>query len=93
MIRAVSVPFGISTADQPNIAATIWRTVADQKHLVYYFDSSTRPNTFWVSLDQLQFQAGSPVLKLDLDQGQTYSGETATDFKPATAFRFLSAGR
>ncbi len=31
--RAVSVPLGITTSEQPNIASTIWRTVADQKHL------------------------------------------------------------
>ena len=27
--RAVSVPLGITTPDQPNISSTIWRTVAD----------------------------------------------------------------
>jgi choloylglycine hydrolase len=32
--RAVSVPLGITTPAQPNIASTIWRTVADQKNLV-----------------------------------------------------------
>jgi penicillin V acylase-like amidase (Ntn superfamily) len=46
----VSVPLGISTPDQPNISSTIWRTVSDQKNLIYYFDSATRPNTFWVSI-------------------------------------------
>jgi penicillin V acylase-like amidase (Ntn superfamily) len=43
--HAVSVPLTITTPGQPNIASTIWRTVADQKDLVYYFDSATRPNT------------------------------------------------
>ncbi len=36
--RAVSVPLGITTPDQPNISSTIWRTVADQKSLTYYFE-------------------------------------------------------
>ncbi len=54
-IRAVSVPLGITTPGQPNIASTLWRTVADQKNRIYYFDSSTRPNTFWVSLGKLKF--------------------------------------
>ena len=91
VIRAVSVPLGITTPNEPNIASTIWRTVSDQKTLTYYFDSSTRPNTFWVSLGQLNFKAGAPVLKLSLDKGEVYSGEVSKEFKPAPAFQFLSA--
>jgi choloylglycine hydrolase len=30
VIRAVGVPLGITTPDQPNISSTIWRTVSDQ---------------------------------------------------------------
>ena len=91
VIRAVSVPLGITTPDTPNIASTIWRTVSDQKALVYYFDSSTRPDAFWVSLDRFNFKAGAPVLKLSLDEGQVYSGEVSKQFKPAMSFKFLSA--
>lgn len=55
VVRSVGVPLGISTPDQPNISSTIWRTVSDQKNLVYYFDSATSPNTFWVNLSDLDF--------------------------------------
>ncbi|MDP3706286.1 MAG: linear amide C-N hydrolase [Legionellaceae bacterium] len=91
VIRAVSVPFGITTPNEPNIAATIWRTMSDQKNLVYYFDSSTSPNTFWVTLANLNFEAGAPILKLPLDAGQTYAGDADNQFKPAPAFQFLPA--
>ena len=37
VIRNTSVPFGISTPDQPNISSTRWRTVSDQKDKVYYW--------------------------------------------------------
>jgi penicillin V acylase-like amidase (Ntn superfamily) len=47
VMRGVSVPLGITTPDQANISSTIWRTAADQTNVVYYFDSATRPNTFW----------------------------------------------
>ena len=40
VIRNTSVPFGISTPDQPNISSTRWRTVSDQKDKVYYFEST-----------------------------------------------------
>jgi penicillin V acylase-like amidase (Ntn superfamily) len=45
VIRNVSVPYGITTPDQPNISSTRWRTVSDQKHLVYFFESAVTPNT------------------------------------------------
>lgn len=50
VIRNCSVPFGISTPDEPNISSTRWRSVSDQKNLVYYFETALTPNTFWVDL-------------------------------------------
>ena len=69
VIRSVSVPLGISTPGQPNIASTIWRTVSDSQHLVYYYDSATVPNTFWVEL-----------AKLDLDDGNLKYLATVNNF-------------
>ena len=89
--RAVSVPLGITTPDQPNISSTIWRTVADQKNLVYFFDSATRPNTFWVSFSKIDLKPGAPVRKLTVQNGEVFSGEVAGDFKPAEPFKFLPA--
>jgi choloylglycine hydrolase len=89
--RAVSVPLGITTPDQPNISSTIWRTVSDQKNLVYYFDSATRPNTFWVSLSKLDLKPGAPVRKLTLQNGEVFAGEVADQFKDAAPFKFLPA--
>ena len=43
VMRAVSVPLGITTASEPNIASTLWRTVSDQKNKVYFFDSLDQP--------------------------------------------------
>jgi penicillin V acylase-like amidase (Ntn superfamily) len=91
VMRSVSVPLGISTPGQPNLSSTIWRTVADQKNLIYYFDSATRPDTFWVSLGKLNLKPGAPVLKLTIDDGQVFSGETASDFVPTPSFKFMPA--
>ena len=87
--RAVSVPLGITTPDQPNISSTIWRTVADQKNLVYYFDSATRPNTFWVSLAKLDLKASGKVRKLTIQNGEVFSGDVSDKFLEAEAFPFL----
>jgi penicillin V acylase-like amidase (Ntn superfamily) len=91
VMRAVSPPLGIHIADKPNISSTVWRTVADQKSLVYYFDSATRPNTFWVSLTKLNLKPGAPVRKLTIQNGEVFSGEVAEQFTDAEPFKFLSA--
>ncbi|TAJ43009.1 MAG: linear amide C-N hydrolase [Reyranella sp.] len=89
--RAVSVPLGLTTPNEPNISSTLWRTVSDQKNLVYYFDSATRPNTFWVSLAKLNLKPGAPVRKLTIQNGEVFSGEVAGAFKDAEPFKFLPA--
>lgn len=91
IIRNASVPLGINTPEEPNISSTRWRTVADHKRLLYFFESAMTPNTFWVDLKQLDFSPGAKTLKLDLgkDQRHTFSGNAAKDFVPAEPFRFL----
>lgn len=89
--RAVSVPLGISTPDQPNLSSTIWHTVADQKSLVYYFDSATTPNTFWVDLHKLDLKPGAPVKKLTMANGRVYAGEVSAQFVQTPSFKFMPA--
>jgi penicillin V acylase-like amidase (Ntn superfamily) len=92
VIRNASVPFGITTPNQPNISSTRWRTVADQTRLIYFFESALTPNVFWVNLKDIDFSAETgKVMKLDLgkDQRNTYSGNTVKDFKPAQPFQFM----
>lgn len=92
VIRNVSVPFGISTPDQPNISSTRWRTLADHKRKLYFFESVLTPNTFWVDLNQLDFSQGTgKVRKLDLGPGQshTFSGAVNAHFKTSAPFKFL----
>ncbi|EEO28234.2 linear amide C-N hydrolase [Oxalobacter paraformigenes] len=89
--RAVSIPLGITTPGKPNIASTIWRTVSDQKNRVYYFDSATRPNTFWVAFDKLDFSKNTPVKKLTVQNGEVYSGEVSGYFKASKPLEFMKA--
>lgn len=92
VIRNASVPFGITTPDEPNISSTRWRTVSDQKRLVYYFESALTPNVFWVNLKDVDFSAATgKVMKLDLgkDQRTIYSGNVVKEFRATKPFRFL----
>lgn len=95
VIRSVSVPVGITTPGQPNIAATQWRTMSDQKNGVYYFESAFSPYLFWVELKNLNFAPGSPVRKLSLTEnsqllvdGKFVSGEVSRHFQAASPFAF-----
>jgi penicillin V acylase-like amidase (Ntn superfamily) len=90
VIRNVSVPYGITTPGQPNISSTRWRTVADHKDRVYYFESVLSPGVFWVRLDRLDLSVGAPVRRLDVaavqDSGR--AGEVSDLFVPAEPFPF-----
>lgn len=89
--RNVSVPYGITTPDQPNISSTRWRTVSDQKHLLYFFESALTPNVFWVDINALDLSEKGKVLKLDLgpDQTNVFSGVVNDKFKESAPFKFL----
>jgi penicillin V acylase-like amidase (Ntn superfamily) len=90
VIRNASAPLGLSTPGQPNIASTLWRSVADQKNLQYFFESTSTPNVFWVDFKDLDFNQGKSIKKLTLSDG-IYAGNVAKQFTEATAFNFLPA--
>lgn len=89
VIRNCSVPFGISSESEPNISSTRWRSVSDQKNLVYFFETTLTPDLFWVDLRGFDTRAGAPVMKLSLADFATYSGNANASFRPAEPFRFL----
>ena len=91
VIRNASVPFGINTPEDPNISSTRWRTVADHKRRLYFFESALTPNTFWVDLKDIDFSKETgKVMRLDLgpDQRNVFAGNTVKDFRPAEPFAF-----
>ncbi|WP_334179525.1 linear amide C-N hydrolase [Pseudoxanthomonas sp.] len=91
VIRNASVPFGINTPEEPNISSTRWRTVADHKRKLYFFESALTPNTFWVDLKEVDFSKETgKVMKLDLgaDQRNVFAGNAVKDFRPAQPFVF-----
>ena len=88
VIRNCSVPLGISSEAEPNISSTRWRTVADQKNLIYYFDNVLNPNVIWVDFGKIDFSETANVRKLGLDKNENYSGESSMNFKVAQPFKF-----
>lgn len=89
VMRNVSVPFGATNPDEPNIAPTIWRTAADHVRNIYYFESTLSPNIIWVQLNSLDFGPKMPVKKLNLVGNYDLSGDVSDQFKAAKPFIFL----
>lgn len=90
LIRAISVPLGITDPQQPNIASTVWRTVSDAQAKRYYFESAYNPSIFWVDVEKVLAAAGGKPLKLDLSGRPMLSGEVTGNFAAAEPFKFIS---
>lgn len=88
VIRNCSVPYGISTIGQPNISSTIWRTLANQRDRIYYFESVMSPNIFWVDFNDVDFSEEASVRRLKLTDGSIYAGNAAKEFKKSLPFTF-----
>lgn len=89
VVRNVSVPYGITTAEEPNISSTRWRTVVDHQALRYFFESALSPNMFWVELANIDFTAGASRLALGEGARTVYAGDASGQFEPRPAFDFL----
>lgn len=92
VIRNVSVPYGITTPDQPNISFTRWRTMIDHKRKLYFFESALTPNIFWIDLTKLDLSKETGAMKkLDLGPNQIhiYSGMANESLKDTKPFKFL----
>lgn len=88
VIRNCSVPFGITSKDEPNISSTRWRSVCDHKNLVYYFETALTPNVFWVDLKDFNFDNLSSAKKLEVNDTITYNGNAASYFIDSEPFKF-----
>lgn len=92
VIRNVSVPYGISTPDSPHISSTRWRSVCDQKDLVYYFEKTVPMAVMHVDLHDIDFSKGSGERVLKLTDGKNYEGNVTNQFEPSShPFKFLFA--
>jgi choloylglycine hydrolase len=90
VMRNLGVPRGITTAGQPRISSTIWRTVADRKNRLYLFEDTFGPNLVWVRLDRIDFKPGSGTRKLTPHGAPDLSGDQTANFMSAEPFVFAS---
>ncbi len=89
VMRNVSVPIGIKIPGQPNIADTLWLTVADQKNRVYYYQDTKSPSVLWADMKRLDFSKGSGPRRLLLAGNPDVGGDQTAGFKLAPLFKFI----
>ncbi|WP_336627554.1 MULTISPECIES: linear amide C-N hydrolase [unclassified Microbacterium] len=81
--RNVSIPFG-APYEGFGLYNTEYRTVANLTAGRYYFELTTAPNVFWVTLAELDFSVGAAVGSLDPDD-ITLTGDVSALFRSAPA--------
>jgi len=89
VMRNVSAPFGVADPERPNVSTTIWRTVTDLSNRVLYFDGVMNPQVFWITVDEIDFDADRPVRKLTLVDRYDHLGDVTDEPQPAEMFDFL----
>jgi len=92
VIRNVSVPYGLTTEESPEISSTRWRTLYDHKHQLYFFESALTPNIFWTDLKKIDFSAETGQireLQLGKEQRNIFSGDATDAYKINKPFVFL----
>lgn len=92
VVRNVSVPYGLTSENSPEISSTRWRTLVDHKRQLYFFESALTPNIFWTDLKKIDFSAETgKVKKLDLgvEQSNIYSGDATNSYVVTKPFEFL----
>lgn len=89
VIRNCSVPYGVHIDGEPNLSSTKWRTVSDQKNLVYYYEDPLSLTPLWIDLKELDFSEKAGVKKLDVSQSQQYAGLSNDKLVDAKPFKYL----
>lgn len=90
-IRAISVPLGMKDETRPNLAMTLWRTVADQGNKTFYFESAVFPSVCWIDMSKVDLKEGAEPKVVTIERGKPLAGEISGSFKAATPFKWLGA--
>lgn len=88
-IRAISVPLGMVDENHPNIAMTLWRTVADHHAKAYYFESALFPSVSWIDFSKVDMSESGVPKVVRIERGQPLAGELSGTFQPAAPFKWL----
>lgn len=70
----VSVPYTYTVGDA-NVSSTQWRTFANLRDRLYYFDLVTNPGIYYVDLKKCDLRPGASVMKIDTSKTSDWVGD------------------
>lgn len=71
----VSVPYTYTVQGEGNVSSTQWRTFANLRDRLYYFDLVTNPGMFYVDLKKCDLRPGASVMKIDTSKTGDFVGD------------------
>lgn len=77
----------IRNVSQPKLARdhsdtwTLWRTVSDTTHGIYYFEDTMKTALIWTKLSKFNLARGAPVMKFDLKKHPEATGDVSGKFE------------
>lgn len=74
----VSVPYTYTVKGEGNVSSTQWRTFANLRDRLYYFDLVTNPGIFYVDLKKCDLRKGAPVMKIDTSKTEDFVGDATS---------------
>lgn len=86
VLEVSSVPYLYTVNGEPNVSSTQWRSFANMKDKLYYFDIVTNPGLFYIDLKKCNLKPGAPVMKLDTSKSSTYLGDVTKELKKSEPF-------
>jgi choloylglycine hydrolase len=70
---------------------TLWRTVADHKARVFYFESAVFPSVSWIDMSKVDFNEGTEPKVVRVERGVPLAGELSGSLKIAQPLKWLGA--
>lgn len=88
VIKNAAQPYGTVDPLRPNVAPTIWSTVADHTNLRYYFQLSNSLYPVWLDFKNLDLSEGNPVKLLRITGTEEQLGEQSKNLVEQPLFTF-----
>lgn len=86
VLECSSVPYLYTVNGEPNVSSTQWRSFANEKDKLYYFDIVTNPGLYYIDLKKCDLRPGAPILKLDTSKSYGYVGDVTKELKKSPGF-------
>lgn len=86
VLMNVSVPYEYMIESEPNVSSTQWRSFANIRDKLFYFDIVTNNGIFFIDLNKCNLNNGASVMKLDTSKSMNYVGDITSKLQRSKPF-------